>query len=125
VAAGALAEDGWLHTGDLGSLSAEGRLRITGRKSEVIVTGGENVAAAEVAAVLIEHPAVLDAGVYGRPDPEWGEAVVAKIVLREGVAVQAEELRTFCAARLAAFKVPKALEYVERLPRSDSWKLLR
>ena len=125
VAAGALTEDGWLHTGDLGSLSAEGRLQITGRKSDTIVTGGENVAPAEVEAVLLAHPAVADAGVFGRPDSEWGEALVAAVVLREGMAIATDELREFCASRLARYKVPRRIELAEALPRTESGKLLR
>jgi O-succinylbenzoic acid--CoA ligase len=126
VAAGALAGDGWLHTGDLGSLDARGRLTIQGRVAETIVTGGENVAPAEVEAALLEHPAVADAGVLGRPDPEWGEAVVAKVVLRPGAPAPSEaELRSHCAARLAPFKVPKAVELVGELPRGATGKLLR
>jgi O-succinylbenzoic acid--CoA ligase len=97
---------------------------IVGRRSETIVTGGENVAPAEVEAVLLEHPAVSDAGVFGREDPEWGEAVVARVVLRDG-AVSAEELRQWCGSRLARFKVPKAMEFADELPRTASGKLLR
>ncbi len=77
VSASALSADGWLHTGDLGALDGRGRLSLSGRRSEVIVSGGENVAPLEVEEALRSHPAVLDAGVFGRPDPEWGEAVVA------------------------------------------------
>ena len=129
VARGSLAGDGWLHTGDLGSLDDRGRLSIEGRKSDTIVSGGENVAPVEVEATLLEHPAVADAAVLGRPDPEWGETVVAKVVLRSGAALAgegaSEELRRHCAARLAAFKVPKAVELVDGLPRSTTGKLLR
>ncbi|PZS13431.1 MAG: 2-succinylbenzoate-CoA ligase, partial [Solirubrobacterales bacterium] len=117
--------DGWLHTGDLGALDDGGRLTITGRKADTIVTGGENVAPAEVEATLLEHPAVADAGVFARPDPEWGEAIVASVVLREGAAAPVAELRAFCAERLAAFKVPKAFEFAPALPRSATGKLLR
>ena len=84
VAPAALDADGWLHTGDLGRLDPAGRLEITGRAADTIVTGGENVAPAEVEAVLLEHPAVADAGVYARPDEQWGEAVVAAVVARAG-----------------------------------------
>ncbi|MGH2909085.1 MAG: AMP-binding protein [Solirubrobacteraceae bacterium] len=136
VAQGAISGDGWLHTGDLGRFDAAGRLEIVGRTADTIVTGGENVAPTEVEAVLLEHGTVSDAAVLGRPDPEWGEAVVALVVPRLGVmpahrdgAVSdvrlAEDLRDFCAARLAGFKVPKRFEFVETLPRGATGKLQR
>jgi O-succinylbenzoic acid--CoA ligase len=125
VAGGALSGDGWLHTGDLGKLDGSGRLTIVGRKSDTIVSGGENVAPAEVEATLLEHPAVADAAVLGRADPEWGEAVVAQIVVREGATAGAEDLRAHCAARLAPFKVPKRFEVVAQVPRGVTGKLLR
>jgi o-succinylbenzoate---CoA ligase len=125
VAAGALAPDGWLHTGDLGGFDDRGALVIAGRKADTIVSGGENVAPAEVEAVLMEHPAVVDAAVFGRPDAEWGEAVVAHVVLAEGATVAADELRAHCARRLAAFKVPKRFEPVAGVPRGVTGKLLR
>jgi O-succinylbenzoic acid--CoA ligase len=125
VAASALDPDGRLFTGDLGTFDERGRLVITGRKADTIVTGGENVAPVEVEDVLLEHPAVADAAVFARPDVEWGEAVVASVVVREGGSVAAEELRAFCAERLAGFKVPKAFEFVSGLPRSQTGKLLR
>jgi O-succinylbenzoic acid--CoA ligase len=125
VAPGALADDGWLHSGDLGSLDESGRLTIIGRASDTIVSGGENVAPAEVEAALLEHPDVADAGVHARSDPEWGEAVVAKIVVRPGSTPSPEQLAVFCAQRIARFKVPKAFEFVAELPRTPSGKLLR
>jgi O-succinylbenzoic acid--CoA ligase len=125
ISVGALADDGWLHTGDLGRFDDRSRLEIIGRKADTIVTGGENVAPTEVEAALLEHPAVADAAVHPRADPEWGEAVVATVVLRDGATAAAEELRAHCAARLAAFKVPKAVEFADRLPRTASGKLLR
>jgi O-succinylbenzoic acid--CoA ligase len=125
VSTGAVSSDGWLHTGDLGRFDERGRLVIVGRKSDTIVSGGENVAPAEVEAVLLEHPAVADAAVHPRPDPDWGEAVVATIVLRDGLAATPDELKAHCAARLASFKVPKAFGFAERLPRTPSGKLLR
>ncbi len=114
---------GVLRTGDLGELDARGHLRITGRKADTIISGGENVAPTEVEAVLAEHPAVAEAAVHGRPDAQWGEAVVATVVLR-GAATEAE-LRAFAAARLAPFKVPKAIAFADALPRTASGKLLR
>jgi O-succinylbenzoic acid--CoA ligase len=124
VAPGAADERGWLHTGDLGRFGENG-LEIVGRKSDTIITGGENVAPTEVEAVLLEHPAVADAGVHARSDPEWGEAVVAAVVLRPGVAANADELREHCAARLARFKVPKEVRFLDTLPRTPSGKLIR
>jgi o-succinylbenzoate---CoA ligase len=125
VSAGAVSEDGWLHTGDLGRFDERDRLGIIGRKADTIVSGGENIAPAEVEAVLLEHPAVADAAVHPRADPEWGEAVLATVVLRDGRSVAAEELRAHCAERLAAFKVPKLFEFADGLPRTPSGKLLR
>ncbi len=125
VAAAALGADGWLHTGDLGALDDAGRLVIAGRKADTIVTGGENVAPVEVEAVLLEHPGVVDAAVFGRADPEWGEAVVAQVVLADGARVETEALRAHCAARLAPFKVPKRFEPVSGVPRGATGKLLR
>ena len=114
-----------LRTGDHGAFDGDGRLVVTGRKADTIVTGGENVAPTEVEAVLAEHPAVAEAAVYGRPDPEWGEAVLAALVLRPDATATEEELRAHCRARLAAFKVPKAMMFVTALPRTASGKLLR
>ncbi|QEC48869.1 2-succinylbenzoate--CoA ligase [Baekduia soli] len=117
---------GPLATGDLGARDADGRLQIVGRKADTIVTGGENVAPAEVEAALEAHPGVAEAGVTARPDPEWGEAVVALVRLREGAAVAPGELAAHCAGRLARFKVPKDFIFVaEELPRTGSGKLLR
>jgi o-succinylbenzoate---CoA ligase len=114
-----------LRTGDLGGLDAKGRLTVTGRRSETIVTGGENVAPTEVESVLEEHPAVAEALVEGRPDPAWGESVMARVVLEPGAEAAEAQLREFLASRLAAFKVPKAIEFVAALPRTASGKLLR
>jgi O-succinylbenzoic acid--CoA ligase len=134
VAAGSLAPDGWLHTGDLGTLGDDGRLAIIGRRSDTIVSGGENVAPAEVEAVLLEHPGVADAAVFARADAEWGEIVVAQIVGAGangggggggGRAPDLEQLRAHCASRLAPFKVPKRFEPVDSVPRGITGKLLR
>jgi O-succinylbenzoic acid--CoA ligase len=118
--------DGWLRTGDLGSLDEHGSLRVTGRVADTIVSGGENVAPAEVEAVLESHPDVLEAAVLGRPDPRWGEAVTAIVVPRPGSEFQAEALRAHCAAHLARYKVPKQVDFTGTpLPRTRSGKLLR
>jgi O-succinylbenzoic acid--CoA ligase len=123
VSRGALAADGWLHTGDSGRLDDDGSLHVDGRLKELIVSGGENVAPAEVEEALLSHPAVADAGVVGLPDPDWGEAVTAFVVLREP-ATEAE-LIGHCRALLAAFKLPKRVEQVAALPRNAAGKLLR
>ncbi|MDQ5834395.1 MAG: AMP-binding protein [Actinomycetota bacterium] len=123
VARGAIGEDGWLHTGDLGRLDEAGLLRVDGRKKELIVTGGENVAPLEVEQALLAHPAVADAGVAGLPDAIWGEAITAFVVLRSPAS--ADELLDWCRERLAPFKVPKAVHHVGELPRNANGKLLR
>ena len=114
-----------LRTGDLGRLDDHGRLIVIGRKADTIVTGGENVAPAEVEGVLEEHPQVAEAAVFGRPHPEWGEAVTAQVVPEADTAPSAAALREFLAERLAGYKVPKSFELVTRLPRTASGKLLR
>jgi o-succinylbenzoate---CoA ligase len=126
VAAGGLGSDGWLHTGDLGSLDDDGWLMVVGRKADTIVTGGENVAPAEVEAVLEAHPDVLEAAVIGRADPQWGEAVTAIVVTQRGSVIESEALRAHCALALAPYKVPKRiLATSEPLARTPSGKLLR
>jgi O-succinylbenzoic acid--CoA ligase len=121
-----IAGGGVLRTGDLGALDGDGRLRITGRKADTIVTGGENVAPAEVEAVLESHPDVAEAAVVGREDAAWGEAVVAIVVARDGAQPDPEALRNHVAAALAPYKVPKLVELRSAaLPRTGSGKLLR
>jgi O-succinylbenzoic acid--CoA ligase len=126
VARGVAGPDGWLRTGDLGRLNAGGSLQVTGRKADTIVSGGENVAPAEVESVLEAHPDVLEAAVLGRPDERWGEAVAALVVARDGAALAGATLREHCAARLAPYKVPKLFTFITGpLPRTRSGKLLR
>jgi O-succinylbenzoic acid--CoA ligase len=125
VAPGALHADGWLHTGDEGVLDPDGNLTVTGRAGDTIITGGENVAPAEVEAVLESHPAVAEAAVHGVPDAEWGERLVANVVLRAGDTATDEELRGYCRVRLAGYKVPRVFRFSLGLPRTASGKLLR
>jgi O-succinylbenzoic acid--CoA ligase len=117
-----LSDDGWLTTGDLGEITDAGRLQVRGRADDVIVTGGENVVANAVAAVLAGHPDVVEAAVTGVPDPEWGQRVVAVVVVRAGQPPSLAELRGFCSARLAPSAVPRALVVVDELPRLASGK---
>ena len=116
-----VAAEGWLHTGDRGHLTADGLLEVEGRMDDVIVTGGENVAAREVEDVLLAHPGVRDVGVVGVEDPEWGRAVTAFVVADATEA----ELLVHCRERLAGFKVPKRVLLLEELPRTASGKVER
>jgi o-succinylbenzoate---CoA ligase len=115
--------DGWFVTNDLGRLD-DGRLEVLGRADHVIITGGENVVPEEAERVLCEHPAIADAAVVGRPDPEWGEAVVA-IVVPAGEAPSVDELRAFVKSCAEKALAPRALAVVDGLPRLDSGKLDR
>jgi o-succinylbenzoate---CoA ligase len=125
VAPGRSDESGWLHTGDLGRIDDEGFLYVLDRIDDMIVTGGENVIPSEVEAVLIAHPAVVEAAVVGREDPEWQQAVTAVVVLAPGAEVTPDELRHHCAETLAGYKVPKRVELAAALPRTPSGKLMR
>jgi len=117
--------DGWLHTGDLGRLDGDGRLWVEVRRSDLIVTGGENVHPEEVEQVLAAHAAVADACVYALDDEHWGQRVAAAVVPRSAAAFDADALRAWCRARLAAYKVPRDIVVVESLPRTTSGKLER
>jgi O-succinylbenzoic acid--CoA ligase len=125
VAPAVLGADGWLRTGDEGALDEAGNLTVTGRAGDTIITGGENVAPTEVEAVLAGHPAVAEAGVHGAPDPEWGERVVATVVLRADQTATEDDLRGYCRVRLAGYKVPRAIRFAPELPKTVSGKLLR
>lgn len=117
--------DGWLHTGDVGHLDAEGFLHITDRKRDMIISGGFNVYPSEVEQVLWTHPAVLDCAVIGVPDDNWGEAVKAVIELKAEAQASAEELIALCKERLGPVKAPKSVDFVASLPRSPVGKVLK
>ncbi len=116
---------GFLHTGDVGYVDRDGYLYVLDRRDDLILSGGENVYPAEVEDALCRHPAVLDAGVFGLPDPAWGQAVCATVVLREGCAASAEELTAFLRERLAGYKLPRSITFRDALPRNAGGKLLR
>lgn len=116
---------GWLRTGDVGYLDPDGYLYVLDRRDDLIVSGGENVYPAEVEAVLTAHPAVEEAAVTGRFDAEWGQVPIAAVRLRAGHHTTEAELLEFCRARLARFKVPRQIRFVDALPRNAAGKLLR
>jgi acyl-CoA synthetase (AMP-forming)/AMP-acid ligase II len=118
-------QDGWLHTGDIAYLDADGFLYIVGRKKDVIIRGGHNIHATDVEAVLYEHPAVREAAVSGIPHTVLGEDVAAWIVLRDGNEVSADELTQFCRERLTDYKVPRRITFVAELPRNATGKVLK
>jgi fatty-acyl-CoA synthase len=115
--------DGWYRSGDIGSRDADGYFFVHDRKKNLIISGGENIYAAEIERVLLDHPAVLDVGVIGRPDPKWQEVPAAYVMLRAGAAVEAEELRAHVLTQLARFKVPRDVVFVTELPRTALGKV--
>jgi acyl-CoA synthetase (AMP-forming)/AMP-acid ligase II len=117
--------DGWLHTGDVGNIDAEGYLHITDRKKDMIISGGFNVYPGEVEQVIWGHPAVQDCAVIGVPDERWGEAVKAVVELNKGQTVTAEEIIALCKKRLGSVKAPKMVDFIEQLPRSPVGKVLK
>ena len=122
----AVLEGGWLRTGDLGRLDPSGRLVVLGRSDDLVISGGVNVHPDEVEAVLAAHPAVAEAAVAGRPDPEWGQRVAAFVVPNDPASPPTlDELRAFARERLAPAKATRELVLVPELPRSASGKLLR
>jgi acyl-CoA synthetase (AMP-forming)/AMP-acid ligase II len=117
--------DGWFHTGDVGRWDDDGYLYIVDRKKDMILTGGENVYPREVEDVIYEHPAIVETAVVGAPDQTWGEKVVAVICVREGHAVTAAELTEHCRGRIAGYKRPRYVAFIDILPRNASGKVLK
>jgi acyl-CoA synthetase (AMP-forming)/AMP-acid ligase II len=117
--------DGWIASGDYGRIDEDGYLYIVGRKKDVIVSGGENIYPREIEEVLHAHPAVLECAVVGAPDPKWGEAVTAVVVLRDGFSLTESEAIEHCKNHLASFKKPKSVHFQKALPRSSLGKILK
>jgi long-chain acyl-CoA synthetase len=117
--------DGWRATGDLGWIDEDGYVFFAGRKDDMIIRGGENIAPAEIETVLMSHPAVDEAAVIGEPSVEWGQTVKAFVVLRPGQKADAGELQDFCRTRLASFKRPSEIAFISELPKNPLGKILR
>ena len=117
--------NGWLHTGDVGSLDEDGFLTLRDRSKDLIISGGANIYPREVEEVLLRHPAVSEVSVVGRPHAEWGEEVVAFVVARDSTAPTEEELDRLCLDRIARFKRPRAYRFVAELPKNNYGKVLK
>ena len=124
MTAGAV-RDGWLFTGDIGSIDEDGYLFLIDRKKDLIITSGYNVYPKEVENVLYNHPDIEEAAVIGQPDAARGELVKAVIVLKKGATLTADTVTEYCAGRLAAYKTPSLIEFVDDLPRTASGKILK
>jgi long-chain acyl-CoA synthetase len=118
-------KDGWVRSGDAGYLDEDGYLFICDRVKDMIVSGGENIYPAEIESALYEHADVSEAAVIGVPDDTWGEAVKAFIVRKPGATATAEEILAFARTRIAGYKIPKSVDFVEALPRSATGKVLK
>jgi fatty-acyl-CoA synthase len=114
---------GWFHTGDLAVVHPDGYIEVVDRAKDVIISGGENISSVEVEAMLYEHPAVLEAAVVGVPDSKWGEVPKALVVLKPGQQADAQELISFCRERMAHFKAPKSVEFLDDLPKTATGKV--
>jgi fatty-acyl-CoA synthase len=117
--------DGWFRTGDVATVDEYNYLHIVDRKKDIIVSGGENVASLEVEKTLLAHPAVSEAAVIPVPDEKWGEAPKALVVLKLGAQITAAELIKFCRSRLAHYKCPHTVDFLESLPKTGTGKLLK
>lgn len=120
-----LDENGWLHTRDMGYIDEDGYVYLVGRKDDIIIRGGENIAPAEIEAVLHAHPAVDEAAIIGAPDDDFGQKIVAFVALKKGQTADAEDISSFCKERLASFKKPEEINFLEELPKNPLGKVLK
>jgi len=120
-----MTSDGWLRTGDMGWMDEEGYIYLSGRADDMIIRGGENISPEEVEEVLHSHPKIEEAAVIGVPDPEWGQEPRAVVVLKKGEKVASEEIIEHCRSKLAGFKRPRSVVFIEALPRGAMGKVLR
>jgi acyl-CoA synthetase (AMP-forming)/AMP-acid ligase II len=124
-ATAAVIRDGWLFTGDAGYFDEEGYLYIHDRVKDMVVSGGENIYPAEVENAIYGHPAIVDVAVIGVPDARWGEAVKAIVVRTPGVDIAEAEIIAYARERIARYKAPKSVDFVDALPRNPSGKILK
>jgi long-chain acyl-CoA synthetase len=117
--------DGWIHTGDLGRRDQRGYFYVVDRKTDMIISGGENVFPIEVENIISAHPDVLEVAVIGVPDPRWGEAVKAVVVARDGRSLRCDAIIEFCRGKLAGFKIPKTVDFIDSIPRNASGKITK
>jgi acyl-CoA synthetase (AMP-forming)/AMP-acid ligase II len=118
-------KDGWLHTGDIAKMDADGFLYILDRKKDMIISGGENIYPAEIEDALLNHPKVADVGVIGYPHEKWGEAVKAIVVVQEGQTLTADELIEWCEGKIGRIKIPKSVVIADAIPRTPTGKILK
>ena len=118
-------KDGWFTLGDMGRVDEEGYVYIVDRRTDMVISGGENIYPSEVEEVLLRHPKVAEAAVIGVPEPTWGEVLKAVVVLKQGQSSSLEELNDFCAQYLADYLKPRSVDFVKELPRSPVGKILK
>ena len=124
-ASAAALKDGWLWTGDMGVFDEDGFLSLRDRSKDLIISGGANIYPSEVEEVLLTHPAVAECAIVGVPDPDWGESVVACVVVVDGSTADAAALEAFCPQEMARFKRPKSYLFMESLPKNNYGKTLK
>ncbi|MBQ3888221.1 MAG: AMP-binding protein, partial [Clostridia bacterium] len=123
--AAAIDADGWLHTGDLACRTPEGNFRITGRLKDMIIRGGENIYPKEIEDFLYTYPKINDVQVIGVPDEQYGEEIMAVVILKEGETMTEQELKDYVAAGMARHKVPRYVEFVDAFPMNAAGKILK
>ncbi|MDP6347237.1 MAG: AMP-binding protein, partial [Dehalococcoidia bacterium] len=121
----AIDAQGWLHTNDMGWRDEEDYYYLSGRGDDMIIRAGENISPEEVEQVLHSHPDIEEAALIGVPDPDWGQETLAVVVLKSGAQASAEQITDYCRQRLASFKCPKSVAFVDTLPRNPMGKVVR